>query len=102
MRKKFIYCGLLLVVIAVIAFFAASYALSGSIFHSLPAENITVPNGGSSYALINTSDAATTIVSAVLSSAANIYIFNASDFNLCRWSEIRAGTVPRQQLIHSC
>ncbi len=83
MIKKFVYCGLLLIAIAIIAFLAAGAALSGSM-GTLPFKNITVPNDNFAYLLINTSDASTAIVSAALSSAINLYIFNSSDFNLWR------------------
>lgn len=82
MMKKLVYSGLLLILISIIIFFAANFALSGNMASNFPSKNITLPSDSSSYMLLNTSDAPTSIVSAALSSAVNLYVFNTSNFDL--------------------
>jgi hypothetical protein len=93
MIKKFVYSGVLCVVIALVAFLSVSVALSGSTMGKLPNENLTVPARNYSYLLINTSDASMAVASASLSSAINIYVFNATDFGLWRLNAESANSV---------
>jgi hypothetical protein len=72
----------LVVGIAIILLLGEGTSINSSMVGSIPFENITVQSGGSSYATINTSNAQTAIVSVIATSAINMYLFNASNFNL--------------------
>ncbi len=82
MIKKFIYYGVFIVAVAIIVLLAAGSSVSGNLMGNIPVENVTVPSNSFTYALINATGAQTAIVSVIASSTVNIYVFNASNFDL--------------------
>src|SRR5271157_3327394 len=82
MQKKLVLYGLLLIAISIVIFIVSGISFGGNVIGQIPTQNITVPSYGFSYMQINTSNASTAVVSAILSNAINVYIFNASNYAL--------------------
>ena len=86
MRKKFIYIGLLLLAIAVVAFFVFVIAspFSSAISKIVTTYNVSVSSDGFYYVPVSVSNSIRSIIYVALNGSTNVYLFNASTFHT--WS----------------
>jgi hypothetical protein len=102
MRKKFVYIGLLIFIIAAVVFFTLSTTtIFGNAFSKgVVVVNTTAESGGFSYAPVATGGNAILItVYTVLSGRANVYLFNSSAFN--SWSGYMHSNSPGSGLAYA-
>ena len=95
MRKKIVYIGILLFILAVAVFIAYTYigssVFSNAVTKVLTTSNLTISAGSFSYAQVSTANSTGDLIVAFSSGKVNMYLFNFSTFSA--WSGyIRSNT----------
>jgi hypothetical protein len=82
MRKKLVYIGIVLLIIAIILFGLSSYILGNSLKSNILTRNVTIGPGNYTYLQVNEAKGSVVLaLSILLNNSANAYLLNVSQFS---------------------